>query len=297
MKSIVAHVLHGLDTMPASTQTNPATIDPSCATPRFWRDAQLPFIEARSIADGRKVCYARHSHEIFSIGAITSGCCNYLHEKTCHSISAGTVVLMNPGDVHACNPLDDQPWSYVMLYVDAQWLAGIEQGFAEEASEVFQPVAATHTQSPALFNGLTGLYAQLVDPHRDVLAKHEAAVLFFSSMQQELGSSVALRKSANVRVERAADYIDEHFLSTIRLQDICEAASLSEAYLIRAFQQRYHMTPHAYLINRRIQHAQTQLREGALIADIAHQTGFADQAHFQRVFKKYLAATPGQYKT
>ena len=78
---------------------------------------------------------------------------------------------------------------------------------------------------------------------------------------------------------------------------ICEAASLSEAYLIRAFEQRYHMTPHAYLINRRIQHAQTQLREGALIADIAHQTGFADQAHFQRVFKKYLAATPGQYKT
>ena len=297
MKSIVAHVLHGLDTMPASTQTNPAAIDPSCATPRFWRDAQLPFIEARSIADGRKVCYARHSHEIFSIGAITSGCCNYLHEKTCHSISAGTVVLMNPGDVHACNPLDDQPWSYVMLYVDAQWLAGIEQGFAEEASEVFQPVAATHTQSAALFNGLTGLYAQLVDPHRDVLAKHEAAVLFFSSMQQELGRSVALRKPANVRVERAAEYIDEHFLRTIRLQEICAAACLSEAYLIRAFEQRYHMTPHAYLINRRIQHAQTQLREGALIADIAQQTGFADQAHFQRVFKKHLAATPGQYKT
>jgi len=297
MKSIVAHVLHGLDTMPASTQTNPATIDPSCATPRIWRDAQLPFIEARSIADGRKVCYARHSHEIFSIGAITSGCCNYLHEKTCHSISAGTVVLMNPGDVHACNPLDDQPWSYVMLYVDAQWLAGIEQGFAEEASEVFQPVAATHTQSAALFNGLTGLYAQLVDPHRDVLAKHEAAVLFFSSMQQELGRSVALRKPANVRVERAAEYIDEHFLRTIRLQDICAAASLSEAYLFRSFEQSYHMTPHAYLINRRIQHAQTQLREGALIADIAQQTGFADQAHFQRVFKKHLAATPGQYKT
>ena len=283
--------------MPASNQLSPLAVDTGCTTPRFWRDAQLPFIEARSIADGRKVCYARHSHEIFSIGAITSGCCNYLHEKTCHSISAGTVVLMNPGDVHACNPLDDQPWSYVMLYVDAQWLAGIEQGFAEEASEVFQPVAATHTQSAALFNGLTGLYAQLVDPHRDVLAKHEAAVLFFSSMQQELGRSVALRKPANVRVERAAEYIDEHFLRTIRLQDICAAASLSEAYLIRAFEQRYHMTPHAYLINRRIQHAQTQLREGALIADIAQQTGFADQAHFQRVFKKHLAATPGQYKT
>ena len=256
----------------------------------------MPFIEARSIADGRKVCYARHSHEIFSIGAITSGCCNYLHEKTSHRISTGTVVLMNPGDVHACNPVEDQPWSYVMLYVDAQWLAGIQQGFGEGSDGLFQPIAATYTQSPALFNGLTGLYAQLIDPELEVLARHEAAIKFFSAMQQELGGSVALRKPANARVERAAEYIDEHFLRTLRLQDICEAASLSEAYLIRAFEQRYHMTPHAYLINRRIQHAQAQLREGALIADIAQQTGFADQAHFQRVFKKHLAATPGQYK-
>ncbi|NNB04769.1 AraC family transcriptional regulator [Pseudomonas fragi] len=275
--------------MPASSQSH-------CATPRFWRDAQLPFIEARSIADGRKVCYARHSHEIFSIGAITSGCCNYLHEKTSHRISTGTVVLMNPGDVHACNPVEDQPWSYVMLYVDAQWLAGIQQGFDEDAGGLFQPVAATYTQSPALFNGLTGLYAQLIDLELEVLARHEAAIKFFSAMQQELGGSVALPKPANARVERAAEYIDEHFLRTLRLQDICEAASLSEAYLIRAFEQRYHMTPHAYLINRRIQHAQAQLREGALIADIAQQTGFSDQAHFQRVFKKHLAATPGQYK-
>lgn len=36
--------------------------------PRFWRDAALPFIEARAIADGRKACYARHSHEQFSLG-------------------------------------------------------------------------------------------------------------------------------------------------------------------------------------------------------------------------------------
>ena len=280
--------------MPASPALTPLPVDPACAIPRFWRDAQLPFIEARSIADGRKVCYARHSHEIFSIGAIISGRCNYLHEKTSHGIGAGTVVVMNPGDVHACNPVDDQLWSYVMLYVDAQWLAGL--GLDEAQSGVFQPVAATHSQSPELFSGLTRLYAQLVDPHLDVLAKHEAAIVFFAMMQQALGSPVVLRKVASQRVERAAEYIDAHYLRTIRLQDICEAASLSEAYLIRAFEQHYHMTPHAYLINRRIQHAQTQLREGAPIADIAQQTGFADQAHFQRVFKKHLAVTPGQYK-
>lgn len=263
------------------------------ATPVFWRDAQLPFIEARSIADGRKVCYSRHSHDVFSIGAITSGQSTYLHEKNRQTISTGTVVLMNPGDVHACNPIDDQPWSYIMFYVDAQWLGRVQQACGVEG---FQAIAAISSNDPELFTGLLALHRILIEPALESLAKHEAAIAFFTLMQQRLGGFDAPLKKANLKVERAAQYINEHFLQAIRLEDICQAANLSEAYLIRAFEQHYHMTPHAYLINRRIQHAQAQLREGEAIADIAQQSGFADQAHFQRVFKKHLAATPGQYR-
>ncbi|MDH0748639.1 AraC family transcriptional regulator [Pseudomonas sp. GD03842] len=263
------------------------------ATPVFWRDAQLPFIEARSIADGRKVCYARHSHDIFSIGAITAGRSTYLHEKSRQTIDTGTVVLMNPGDVHACNPIDDQPWSYVMFYVDPHWLGRVQETCGVEG---FQPVPAISSQDPALFDGLLRLHRALLDPALDALAKQKQAVGFFTLLQQRLGGSDAPLKKANERVERAARYINEHFLQAIRLQDICQAANLSEAYLIRAFEQHYHMTPHAYVINRRIQHAQARLREGEAIADIAHQSGFSDQAHFQRAFKKHLATTPGQYR-
>ncbi|WP_268796825.1 AraC family transcriptional regulator [Pseudomonas huanghezhanensis] len=270
------------------------TISPT--TPHFWRDAQLPFIEARCIEDGRKVCYSRHSHDVFSIGAITSGSSTYLHEKTSLTISTGTVVLMNPGDVHACNPIEDQPWSYIMLYIDAGWLASIQQVCSVGEAQAFRPIAATHTHSVALFEGLLTLHAMLIDPAVDALRKHEATLAYCLLMQQTLGCSAPPVRKANQKVERAAAYIDQHCLEAVRLEEICRAANLSEAYLIRAFEQRYHMTPHAYLINRRIQLAQTQLREGDPITDVAVQTGFADQAHFQRVFKKHLAVTPGQYK-
>lgn len=282
--------------MKAHDQVNTMLLDVPSATPLFWRDADLPFIEARSIADGRKVSYARHSHTIFSIGAITSGRCEYLHEKTRLEIGAETVVLMNPGNVHACNPVDDQPWSYVMLYVDPQWLAGIQHASESIDSPFFEPVAATHTQSAEVFKALVDFYTTLVDPSVAVMAKHEAAIGFFTLMQQTLARSTAPMKMTSPKVERVAQFIDAHYLSNIRLQDMCDAANLSEAYLIRAFELRYHMTPHAYLLNRRIQHAQRQLLNGASIADIAQQAGFSDQAHFQRVFKKHIAATPGQYK-
>ena len=264
--------------------------------PRFWRDAALPFIEARSIADGREVCYTRHSHEHFSIGAITAGRSTYVHEQASCEVATGTVVLMNPGDVHACNPIDDQPWSYLMLYVDTPWLTDLQHqlGFAAELD--YRPFACTHTADRTLFDGLNQLYELLLDAQASTLQKHSGAVAFFTEVQICLNPAQVMLDEPNSKLERAAEYIREHCTQALKLEDICTAAELSASYLIRAFKQQYGMTPHAYLVNRRIQFARQQLRQGRLIADVALDAGFADQAHFQRVFKQHLAATPGQYR-
>ena len=264
--------------------------------PRFWRDAALPFIEARAIADGREVCYARHSHAHFSIGAITAGRSTYVHEQAQFDVAAGTVVLMNPGDVHACNPIEDQPWSYVMLYVETPWLTDLQHqlGFASDLE--FRRFSTTHLDDTALFNELNGLYQTLVDPQQDVLRKQSAAVEFFSDLQLRLNPAGPSLREPNFKLERAADFIREHCTEMLNLDDICAAAQLSPSYLIRTFKHHYGMTPHAFLVNQRIQFARERLRSGQLIADVALEAGFADQAHFQRAFKQHLAATPGQYR-
>ncbi len=93
------------------------------SAPKFWRDDALPFIEARSIEDGREICYAKHSHETFSIGAVTGGRSLYVNRRAREWIGAGTVVMMNADDVHACNPVADEAWSYRMMHVDLAWLS------------------------------------------------------------------------------------------------------------------------------------------------------------------------------
>lgn len=264
--------------------------------PRFWRDDALPFIEARSIADGREVCYSRHAHEHFSIGAITAGRSTYIHEQSQFEVSTGTVVLMNPGDVHACNPIEDQPWSYLMLYVETAWLTDLQHqlGFSDDLA--FRRFSLTHTADASLFDGLKALYEVLVDPQQDVLRKQSTAVEFFNDVQLRLNPTDPPLREPNFKLERAADFIRDHCTQMLKLEDICEAAQLSPSYLIRAFKQHHGMTPHAFLVNRRIQFARDQLRHGKLIADVALEAGFADQAHFQRAFKQHLAATPGQYR-
>ncbi|MCD0506285.1 helix-turn-helix transcriptional regulator, partial [Bordetella petrii] len=65
---------------------------------------------------------------------------------------------------------------------------------------------------------------------------------------------------------------------------------------IRACRAATGMTPHAYQLDLRIVRARRLLRGGLSLSRVAHELGFADQAHFQRAFKQRVAATPGTYQ-
>lgn len=264
--------------------------------PRFWRDSALPFIEARAIADGRKACYARHSHEQFSLGTITAGQSTYVHEQATFHVSAGSVVLINPGIVHACNPIDDQPWSYRMLYVDTPWLTALQHQLGFSQALDFRPFATPLSHDPQLYAAINRLYETLADEQLPTLEKQQHTVQFFSELHQQLNPVTTLQRRKNRKLERAADYIRNHCTRSLKLQEICQAAELSASYLNRAFKQYYGMTPHAFLVDQRVQFARLRLRHGDAIADVAIEAGFADQAHLQRAFKQHLSATPGQYR-
>lgn len=262
----------------------------------FWRDDAFPFVEARSVSDGREVCYARHAHDTFSIGAITGGRSVYVNGREARPVSAGTVVVMNPGDVHCCNPVANEPWSYLMFYVDAKWLAKIQHEMNPDAGPDFQRVSTEPLTDRTLFEGLVRLHEVLTDSGEDPLQKESALIAFFSALPAFFNPAPVEHKDASPKVTLAADYIRQNFTRQLRLDEICAATGLSAPYLIRAFKSRYDMTPHAYLINARIEYCRDRLKRGEPIAEVALSAGFADQAHLQRAFKQYVAATPGQYR-
>lgn len=150
----------------------------SRAIPTFWHDPALPWLEARAIDDGRAVRYGKHAHDTFSIGLVTGGESIYVNGKSREHVRAGAVVLMNPGDVHACNPLGDTPWAYRMFYVDSRWLAGVQRDVGLHRHDDLQPYVAIVSHAPALSAGLAALYATCTGRHADPLAKQQAAVAF-----------------------------------------------------------------------------------------------------------------------
>src|SRR3546814_7161241 len=80
------------------------------------------------------------------------------------------------------------------------------------------------------------------------------------------------------------------------LSDLAQLAGMSRYQLIRAFRSTTGMTPHAWQLNQRVNLAREWIREGEGIADVAYRLGFADQAHFPRVFKAHTGITPGRFR-
>ncbi|MDQ2147678.1 AraC family transcriptional regulator [Alcaligenaceae bacterium C4P045] len=80
------------------------------------------------------------------------------------------------------------------------------------------------------------------------------------------------------------------------LTELARTAGVSRYRLIRVFRAATGMTPHAWILNRRVNLARERIRSGADIACVAQDLGFADQAHFQRVFKAHTGITPGGFR-
>lgn len=259
----------------------------------FWHDPALPFIEARAVQDGRHVCYDKHSHPHFSIGAITGGHSHYLNQRSLQEVGPGSLVLMNPEEVHACNPIADQPWSYLMFYLDTDWLRS-QQEEAGLGSE-FRPFDMTASRDPLLYQGLRHLHHQLVEAP-DPLAREVACHLFSRQLLARL-TPARWDDRPPRHLQRAAELMQDDSASPLSLSQLSAVAGLTPSHFVRAFSHHYGMTPHAYLLDRRIRHARRLLRQGHPLAEVALASGFADQAHFQRQFKRRVAATPGQYRT
>lgn len=265
--------------------------------PMFWRDPRMPHVELRKVGDGRKVCYAPHSHTQWSLGAITEGESTFLYRDDQYWISAGTLVLMNPGWVHACNPIDNKPWAYLMLYVDTDWLTRLRYEAGLLDGPRWQDISTAVISDSTWYEGYCRMVSCLLDPQRGLLDKQSEVVEYLSALMHELAGQPArsLSKAPHILQELAA-YLDDNATEDVSLDALCDRSGYSPGHLIRAFKQHFGLTPHAYLINRRIQLGQLELKCGKPIAEAALNAGFTDQPHFQRTFKRLVAATPNQYR-
>lgn len=91
------------------------------------------------------------------------------------------------------------------------------------------------------------------------------------------------------------DYVHDNLDMPLKVDSLATVASMSRSEFSRRFKQTAGQSPHQWVMHARVEQAKHLLSDGASFANVAHDTGFSDQAHFSRCFRQVTELTPGQW--
>jgi AraC family transcriptional regulator len=99
------------------------------------------------------------------------------------------------------------------------------------------------------------------------------------------------------QVHKVQEYVDTHIAGRILVPDLCAAVNLSEAHFSRQFTRALGLTPHAFVLRRRLELATRLMLESTeSLTDIALCCGFTDQAHLCKHFRRSMGMSPSAWR-
>ena len=211
-----------------------------------------------------------------------------------YSIECGNVVLFNHGDNHACVQSDDGTFDYRGFSISKSIMLDL-------AEEVTGRRELPGFSKNVLYDDEVTCYLrplhEMVMSGTSDFGKEENLLFLISVLIQKYGQPFEnCVPECPQEIERASEFIQQHFSERIYLDQICRYSGLSKSTLLRAFTKSKGITPYRYLETIRINKAKQLLEKGVLPIDAAIQTGFSDQSHFTNYFSSFMGLAPGVYR-
>jgi AraC family transcriptional regulator len=99
------------------------------------------------------------------------------------------------------------------------------------------------------------------------------------------------------QMKRVTDFVLAHLSQDLSLETLAMQTGFSAYHFARLFRQTMGESPHQFVLQLRLEKAQRLLRETELpLAHVALESGFANQSHLTRIFKRRLGLTPRAYR-
>ncbi|KAA9166348.1 AraC family transcriptional regulator [Amycolatopsis acidicola] len=227
--------------------------------------------------------FVPHAHSEYAIAAISRGVEDVRYRGATEHAPAGSLLLLDADTLHAGRPGVDEGWDYRVFYVPPsllEELAGHRPTFPD-------PVP----HDPALAARLLRLHRR-ADPE-SLAAQEEFATVCLELIRRYTRGRI--NPAPPLHVRKIQQHLAADLQHTPSLDELATVAGLPRFRLLRAFRRDTGITPHGYLLQLRLRRAQQLLTAGHTVARAATESGFYDQAHLHRHFRRTFGATPGRF--
>ncbi|MBP2654142.1 MAG: transcriptional regulator, AraC family [Firmicutes bacterium] len=256
----------------------------------FLKNTELPYFELKTCSHGFEC--RKHIHNEFSLGIVEHGHSNFWANGNVNTIGPGNVIIIPSQIVHSCMPKRQDNWKYKMLFINEAWFATI----IKKNNGLKRLAKAAGFIDRSLYYRVESLLSCLFEAGNPLEQETRVIALLDQLAQNEPSICNETSRYPTHGLKKVKEYICDNFKDKILLDDLVNISGFSKFHLVRFFQQIYFLPPHALQTVLRINYAKQDLKKGRRIVDVAVETGFADQSHFTRTFKKYVGITPEAYQ-
>ncbi len=269
-------------------------VDPAQKCTRYKTPSFLKGMELLSCTSG--FGFPAHLHDRYVIW-MNTGCGESFAVKGETTIlDTGSISIIAPGQIHSNTPCSQSTRHLKSFYIEDALLSKIARGAGKRSP--FPHFLADQTIcDPRLFKRLSTLHSLIFDSH-DLLELQCLATEALTELIQGYGEGDKKSQSnasCDHRVATIIDYLRANLSAPITLEELKHLVSLTEFHIIRIFKKETGLSPHAFLIQLRLEHARTLLSKGEAISQAALASGFSDQSHLTRKFCQRFGISPGNY--
>jgi len=263
-------------------------------TPRVHQAKQyrspIPGVEARGLTSNHH--FPRHAHDQFGIGVISLGAHRSWSGIGQVEAFAGDVIMVNPGEIHDGTPVNNSARTWRMIYIDPALVRAVIADEFNRQVEIVRPVA----KDARLAKQFTRLFACLTTPAADRLAVDENLLSSLIHVVREHGTERLRSSGLSPNVAKALERLNSAPEMPVSLDELAALSGVNRYQFLRGFAREVGITPHAYLIQRRVLLTRKLLTAGRTPAESAIAAGFADQSHMTRAFVRHFGVTPARYQ-
>lgn len=226
--------------------------------------------------------YPWHFHDSYTVIIVDSGAMKYVFRDGTVTVSDGQAFVVNPFVAHCNGALNNESCNYKVMFLPVALFNPIE----EKRSIVNFDKMVNTGVCPAL-GGLFETLKEVTGEEEYIAIINEIAALLLANLSYQKFSP-----AATGRVEPALQHIRQRLDEKLTIAQLADVCKLSHFHFQRIFKKSMGLTVNAYIQQCRMELGRELLRKGLSPVFTSLESGFFDQSHFHKQFKKMYALTP-----